>query len=55
MWSIIDNPAKAATDEDRYFGLIRLDGSEKPAAAIVEMLCVVTKTMPSRAPGILSD
>ncbi len=35
MWSIIDNPAKAATDEDRYFGLIRLDGSEKPAAAIV--------------------
>ena len=28
MWSIIDNPAKAATDEDRYFGLIRLDGRE---------------------------
>ncbi|WMW79790.1 DUF4214 domain-containing protein [Undibacterium cyanobacteriorum] len=35
MWSILDNPAKAATDEDRYFGLIRLDGTEKPAAAVV--------------------
>ncbi|TXI91000.1 MAG: DUF4214 domain-containing protein [Burkholderiaceae bacterium] len=35
LWSIIDNPAKAANDEDRYFGLVRLDGTEKPAAAVV--------------------
>ncbi|MBC3881247.1 DUF4214 domain-containing protein [Undibacterium sp. LX40W] len=35
LWSILDNPVKPATDEDRYFGLIRLDGTEKPAASVV--------------------
>lgn len=35
LWSILDNPAKSATDEDRYFGLIKLDGTEKPATATV--------------------
>jgi hypothetical protein len=35
IWSIIDNDKKAANDEDRYFGLLRLDGSEKPAAPVV--------------------
>lgn len=34
MWSITDNP-KAEDREDRHFGLIRADGTEKPAAAVV--------------------
>jgi hypothetical protein len=37
VWSVIDNGGKPADDEDRYFGLVRLDGSEKPAAASVRL------------------
>ena len=35
IWSVIDNGLKAADDEDRYFGVVRLDGIEKPGAASV--------------------
>ncbi|WP_221229597.1 hypothetical protein [Niveibacterium umoris] len=36
IWAIADNVVKPVGNEDRYFGLIRDDGTAKPAAAIVK-------------------
>jgi hypothetical protein len=34
LWSIVDN-SRADAKDDIYFGLVRLDGTEKPAASVV--------------------
>lgn len=54
IWSITDNATKPTTDEDRYFGLVRVDGSEKPAAAVVRNALRQYETDPTTRPSNLT-
>jgi hypothetical protein len=55
VWSVIDNGLKPADDEDRYFGVVRLDGSEKPGASSVRLGIANIDASPVHRPFSLSS
>ncbi len=52
LWSITDN-SRAATTDDIYFGLVRLDGTEKPAAPVVRSAIKTLEADPFNQPWTL--